>query len=271
MRKADQPIGIFDSGVGGLTVANAILKALPHEELIYFGDTAHLPYGDKSADLIKGYSEKITRFLLEHNCKAVVIACNTASSVAYDLVEEITGDHALTFNVIDPVVEHIIQMKYQKVGIIGTLGTIGSNVYYDKIKKSKPGIKAYSLATPMLVPMVESGFIHGDISELIIQKYLDNDILEEIEALILGCTHYPLIKKEIEKYYHGRSAKVDVLATNEIVGDYVKKTLTAEGLLNARTGKGGHQFFVSDFTASFEQTTRLFYGAEVKLQHLNLW
>ncbi len=270
MSKSNQPIGIFDSGVGGLTVANAILKAMPNERLIYFGDTAHLPYGDKSADLIKGYSEKITRFLLEHNCKAVVIACNTASSVAYDLVGDITGDDAIAFNVIDPVVAEIIERDYKKVGIIGTLGTIGSNVYYDKIKGAKSDIKAYSLATPMLVSMIESGFIHGQISDLIIEQYLHNDILEEIQGLVLGCTHYPLIKKQIENYYQSVDRKVDVLATNEIAGKYVKKILTERDLASTEKSKEPHHFYVSDYTASFEHTTRMFYGAEVKLEKIEL-
>ncbi len=270
MNSKDQPIGLFDSGVGGLTVANAIAKAMPNERLIYFGDTAHLPYGDKSADLVKGYSENITKFLLENNCKAVVIACNTASSVAYEAVKELCKDKAIAFNVIDPVVNQIVSKSYRKVGIIGTLGTIGSNVYYDKIKAVKSSIKAYSLATPMLVPMIESGFIHGQISELVIQNYLKNDILEEIEAIVLGCTHYPLIKKQIEQEYTRLNRKVDVLATNEIAGEYVKKVLEENGLAATAKSDEPHHFYVSDYTASFEQTTRLFYGSEVKLERITL-
>jgi len=271
LKKADQPIGIFDSGIGGLTVANAILKACPNEQLIYFGDTAHLPYGDKSPDLIKGYSARITEYLLEHNCKAVVIACNTASSVAYDLVSDLAGKKAMAFNVIDPVVQTILTKAYKKVGVIGTLGTIGANVYYDRIKLAHAASKVYSLATPLLAPMIESGFIHGQISELVIQKYLDNDILEEIEALVLGCTHYPMIKKEIEKHYISEKKQVDVLATNEIAGQYVHDRLKAEGLLNTSSEPKKHHFYVSDYTASFEQTTRIFYGSDVKLEHINLW
>lgn len=271
MDKSTRPIGIFDSGVGGLTVANAVLRALPDEQLIYFGDTAHLPYGDKSPDLIKGYSARIADFLLEHQCKVLIIACNTASSVAYDLVCDIAGDRAAVFNVIDPVVGEILDKQYSRVGVIGTLGTIGANVYYDRIKQSSSGTKVYSLATPMLAPMIESGFIHGQISELIIQQYLDNDILEDIEALVLGCTHYPLIRKEIEKHYATRGKTVDVLATNEIAGNFVRRELERAGLLNPVPGSKHHHFYVSDYTASFAQTTRLFYGSAVQLEHLNLW
>ena len=122
----------------------------------------------------------------------------------------------------------------------------------------------------MLVPMIESGFIHGQISDLIIENYLDNDILEEIEGLILGCTHYPLIKKQIENHYKANNRNVDVLATNEIAGAYVKKVLTEKGLASSQKSIESHHFYVSDYTASFEQTTRLFYGAEVKLEKIEL-
>lgn len=267
---ANQPIGLFDSGIGGLTVANALAKAMPNERLIYFGDTAHLPYGDKSADLIKSYAEKITHFLLDNHCKAIVIACNTASSVAYEVVKDICADNAIAFNVIDPVVVKIKEENYQKVGIIGTLGTIGSNIYYDKIKAAKSSIRAYSLATPLLAPMIESGFIHGQISELVIENYLVNDILEEIEAIVLGCTHYPLIKKQIEQLYDRLHKSVDVLATNEIAAEFVKKVLLEKGLVANQKSTEPHHFYVSDYTASFEQTTRLFYGAEVKLERVSL-
>jgi glutamate racemase len=271
LEQEKQPIGIFDSGIGGLTVANAILSACPGEQLIYFGDTAHLPYGDKSADLVKGYSERISDFLLGQQCKTIVIACNTASSVAYDSVLERAGSKARVFNVIDPVVSKIVEKGYRRIGVIGTMGTIGSNVYYDKIKAADQSLKVYSLATPMLVPMIESGFIHGQISNLIIAQYLDNDILEEIDALVLGCTHYPLVKKDIEKHYAARGRSVDVLATNEIVGDYVRSHLEKAGLLQNGDTRGTHHFYVSDYTSTFEQTTRLFYGSEVKLEHLDFW
>lgn len=260
------PIGLFDSGVGGLTVASALSKAMPNEQLIYFGDTAHFPYGDKSADLVKSYARNITKFLLEHNCKAIIIACNTASSVAFELVKELTSTQAIAFNVVDPVVKHIVEADYKKVGIIGTLGTIGSNVYYDKIKSAKPNVKAYSLATPLLAPMIESGFIHGQVSDLVIKQYLENDILEEIESIVLGCTHYPLIKQQIEQLYTSLERKVDVLATNEIAAKFVKRKLEQHQLANPTPNIAPHKFYVSDYTASFEQTSRLFYGAEVELK-----
>lgn len=267
MLSRQQPIGIFDSGIGGLTVANAILKVLPSETIHYFGDTAHLPYGDKSAETIQRYAQVITDFLLSKQCKLIIIACNSASSVAYEQVRRQAAAHAVAVvNVIDPVVDCVVKKGYGSVGVIGTRATIGSGVFHSKIHAADRHMKVASLATPLLAPMIESGFVKGDISRLVIENYLDDPILEGIEALVLACTHYPLIKHEIEHFYAVRGLQVDVLATNEIVADYVKKQLMALQLVN--TGPGGeHHFYVSDYTESFEQTTRLFYGQTVHLEY----
>ena len=270
MTEAKQAIGLFDSGIGGLTVANAILQQLPNESLIYFGDTAHLPYGDKSPDTICYFTKTIGTFLLTKECKIIVIACNTASSVAFDMLENMAGDKAYVFNVIDPVVEEIIQKKYKKVGVIGTLGTIHSNVYQTKIKQKDASVEVCQLATPLLVPMIESGFVDGQISHLVIEEYLNNPQLKDIDTLILACTHYPLIKKEIEQFYAQKGKKVEVLATNEIVAKHVKKFMIEHGLVNYEK-KGKNSFYVSDYTESFEKTTQLFYNESVDLIHLPLF
>jgi glutamate racemase len=270
MRDAKQAIGLFDSGIGGLTVANAILHQLPNESLIYFGDTAHLPYGDKSPDTIRYFTKTIGAFLLSKECKILVIACNTASSVAYDMLENMAGEKAYVFNVIDPVVDEIIKKKYKKVGVIGTLGTIHSDVYKTKINDKDPSIEVHQLATPLLVPMIESGFVDGQISHLVIEEYLNMPELEDIDTLILACTHYPLIKKEIEDFYADKNKKVDVLATNEIVAAHVKRFMIEHGLVNYEK-KGKNSFYVSDYTESFEKTTQLFYKESVDLIHLPLF
>ncbi|MDB5226380.1 MAG: glutamate racemase [Bacteroidota bacterium] len=270
MPEAKQAIGLFDSGIGGLTVANAILKQLPNESLIYFGDTAHLPYGDKSPDTIRYFTKTIGAFLLSKECKMIVIACNTASSVAYEMLENMAGDKAYVFNVIDPVVEEIINKKYKKVGVIGTLGTINSNVYQAKIKEKDSSIDVRQLATPLLVPMIESGFVDGQISHLVIEEYLNAPELQDIDTLILACTHYPLIKKEIETFYAEKNKKVSVLATNEIVAIHIKKFMIEHGLINYEK-KGKNAFYVSDYTESFEKTTQLFYKESVDLIHLPLF
>lgn len=266
----NQPLGIFDSGIGGLTVANAILKQLPKENIIYFGDTAHLPYGDKSADAIKSYATKIGKFLIEKKSKIIVIACNTASSVAYDLLSKLTPENVHVINVIDPVVEYIIQKKYTSVGVIGTQGTIKSNIYKQKIQTKNNHIHVHQLATPLLAPMIESGFVHGQISALVIEEYLQHPILENIETLILGCTHYPLIKKEIEHYYQKNDRKVEVLATNEIVGKYVKLFMIENGLLNFDNTTTNHSFYVSDYSDTFSKTTSLFFNQTIELKEIKL-
>lgn len=266
--QAHQPIGIFDSGVGGLTVANAVLQALPNEDIIYFGDTAHLPYGDKSPETIQQYVKDIGHFLLSKNCKLIIIACNSASSVAHETLVEMVGDKALVVNVIDPVVAYILQKGYEHVGVIGTRATINADIYRKKIYRVNSDITVYSLATPLLAPMIESGFFNGQISQLVIEKYLDDENLRDIQTLVLACTHYPLIKKEIEEFYKGKS--VEVLASNEVVAAYVKVLLDKNGLANPSTETGSRQFYVSDYTESFDKTTRIFYGSRVDLQQVSL-
>lgn len=267
---AHAPIGLFDSGIGGLTVANAILEQLPNESLIYFGDTAHLPYGDKSADTIRYFTKTIGAFLLSKECKILVIACNTASSVAFDLLENMAGDKAYVFNVIDAVVDEIIRKQYKKVGVIGTLGTINSNAYKTKIHQKDKNMEVHQLATPLLAPMIESGFVDGHISHLVIEEYLNAPELQDIETLVLACTHYPLIKKEIEAYYAAKNRTVDVLATNEIVALQIKKFMIEHGLVNYEK-KGKSAFYVSDYTESFAKTTQLFFKESVDLIHLPLF
>jgi glutamate racemase len=267
---AHAPIGLFDSGIGGLTVANALMKQLPNESLIYFGDTAHLPYGDKSADTIRYFTKTIGAFLLSKECKVIVIACNTASAVAFEMLQKLAGDKAYVFNVIDPVVDEIIEKKYKRVGVIGTLGTIHSNAYPNKIKEKNTNVVVHQLATPLLVPMIESGFAHGQISHLVIEEYLNAPELQDIDTLILACTHYPLIKKEIEAYYRQKNKKVDVLATNEIVAKHLKKFMIEHGLVNYEK-KGKNAFYVSDYTESFEKTTQLFYQESIDLIQMPLF
>ncbi len=264
----NQPIGIFDSGVGGLTVASAIKRVLPDENMIYFGDTFHLPYGDKSKESVVYYSTRITDFLLEKKCKIILIACNTASSNAYDEVKAHVGNRAIVINVIDPVVKYVVnQEQYQKIGVIGTKGTIKSNAYAKEMQKANKQLKVVSLPTPLLVPMIEEGFIYDDISNAIIRSYLHNEELMNIDALILGCTHYPIIKNQIRKVYDFR---VDVVDAALIVAEKVKKILGNHNLLN-NNNQTEHQFFISDFTDYFERIAKMFFEESVSLQKVNFW
>ena len=262
------PIGIFDSGIGGLTVAHAVTTLLPNENIIYFGDTAHLPYGDKSSSAIQAYSIKICNVLLQQKCKVILIACNSASAAAYELVREYVGSKAKVMNVIDPVIDYLsITYSEKTIGLIGTKQTVNSNIYKKKVDNLAKEITLKSLATPLLAPMIEEGFFNNTISESIIQEYLRNIVLDDIEALILGCTHYPLIKTQIEHYYQG---KVNVLDTSEIVAKSVEKYLSENQNLNVMNAHIKH-FYVSDYTKSFETSTKIFFGEQIHLEHYPLW
>lgn len=266
--KKERPIGVFDSGIGGLTVAQAITNVLPHERLIYFGDTAHLPYGDKSTAAIQAYAVKICDLLIKQHCKVILIACNSASAAAYDLVKEYVGSKAKVLNVIDPIVKHIGKTYPGKtIGLIGTKQTVNSNVYRKKVDELDLDIDLKSLATPLLAAMIEEGFFNDSISESVIHTYLSDPELNDIEALILGCTHYPLIKKQIEKYYEG---KVDVLDASQIVALHVKSYLDEHNIASESLAHD-HRFYVSDFTRSFEESTRIFFKRQVHLDHYPLW
>jgi glutamate racemase len=266
---SSRPIGIFDSGVGGLTVANAIRQMLPGERLIYFGDTAHLPYGDKSKETIMGYSARITQYLLEQQCKVIVVACNTASANAYEAIMAEAGNNALVVDVINPVVEHVTtQTSYKHIGVIGTKGTINSGTYVRKIISRNPHITVSSLATPMLVPMIEEGFIFDDISNAIIRSYLSKPELNQIDALILGCTHYPIIKNQINRYFN---FTVDIIDTARIVANYLRKMLATHNQLNQSTDIPAHRFLVSDFTDYFQIISKLFFEEKINLEKVNLW
>jgi glutamate racemase len=262
------PIGVFDSGIGGLTVANAIQKLLPGESIIYFGDTAHLPYGDKAPESIRSYGIKIADYLLAQGCKMIVIACNTASSIAFETVREHVGNKALVVDVINPVVQAVSKKKkLKRIGVIGTRATIKSDAYAKRITTLNPSIEVASLATPLLAPMIEEGFFNNKISRTVINSYLERPKIRKIESLILACTHYPLIRPEIEEYYKGR---IEIVDSAQIVAEQVKKLLKDKKLLNPAR-KGHHRFYVSDYTASFEKSTRIFFTGKVKLEKKNLW
>jgi glutamate racemase len=264
---AESPIGIFDSGIGGLTVARAIRQRLPHESIVYFGDTAHLPYGDKSEAAIQAYSVKIADVLLKKGCKAIVIACNSASSAAYDLLREYVHKDVKVINVIDPMVELVTQQFAGKtVGLIGTRRTVQSDIYGRKVGNSGLHITIHSLATPLLAPMIEEGYFNNKISHEIIEEYLRDDSLRGIEALVLACTHYPLIKNEIAAFYKG---KVAVLDSSEVVAEALHSYLSVSNLLN--TAEAVDSFLVSDYTDSFESSTRLFFQKPVHLEKYPLW
>lgn len=267
---ASQPIGIFDSGIGGLTVARAVREALPEETIIYFGDTAHLPYGDKSASTIQAYSVKIADILLQHNCKVILIACNSASSAAYELIRDYCGSKAKVFDVINPMVEHLKKDYLEShVGLIGTKQTVGAGVYASKIHALKTDMKFSALATPLLVPMIEEGYFDNQISHEIMHQYLEDPELKDVETLILGCTHYPIIKNEIHEVYKEIGRNVEVVDSAETVALALKAYLKESDLLNQKIGRD--KFLVSDFTPSFSKASKIFFGEKVVLEKYRLW
>jgi glutamate racemase len=263
----NNPIGIFDSGIGGLTVANAIHQLMPNEPLVYFGDTAHFPYGEKSPDSIKYYSIRIADFLIENKAKCIVIACNTASSVAYEAVKKHVKNKIPVISVIEPVVKVVCDNpNLRKIGVIATKGTIKADAYAKKIKLLDPSKDVSSLATPLLAPMIEEGFFNNNISKTIINSYLSKSKLKKIDALILACTHYPLIHKEIANYYNN---SIEILDSADIAAKAVEKALKDNHLLSGKNKIANH-FFVSDYTKSFESSTKIFFKGKLQLEKYGL-
>ena len=245
--------------MGGLTVVRAIRQLLPQESIIYFGDTAHLPYGDKSADTIRARVSSICALLLQQSCKVIVVACNSAAAATYDQIQTYVGKDIHVLNVIDPMVQHLgTHFCGQAVGLIGTQQTVQSGIYARKVAALQQGIQLRALATPLLAPMVEAGFV----SEEVIHHYLQQPALQDISALVLGCTHYPLISSQIAAYYQRPMAVLDATHTTAAA---LKEFLTTNGLLSA-TKAHADRFLVSDLTAAFEKATQVFLGQPVRLE-----
>jgi len=266
-QQASQSIGIFDSGIGGLTVANAIVKQLPQENIIYFGDTAHLPYGDKSAAAIQAYAVKIAHMLLQQQCKLILIACHSASAAAFDLVKEYVASKAIVMNVIDPLI-HLLHQDYshKRIGLIGTKQTINSNIYKKKIDHLNTKITLTTHATNLLAAAIEEFGNHAVIDSLL-AEYLAASSLQQIDALILACTHYPIIKNRIIDYYQN---SVEIIDSSDIVAKAVRQRLEKDNLLNPH-GTGAKQFYVSDYTESFAASAKLFFNEDITLEHYPIW
>lgn len=243
-------IGIFDSGVGGLTVARAIMEKTPGYDIVYFGDTAHTPYGTKSSETVIGYTVNNIEFLLSQGASVIVIACNTASSVA---TAEVLGRFAVPiFEVITPAVELAVNTsKNFRFGVIGTRATVTSGIYEKKIIEMQPAAKVYSIACPLLVPLVEEGWLNKPEAAMIVKKYLHPLKTRQIDTLILGCTHYPLLKKIIQRKTGRRVHLID--SSISVAGD-IKKFLENHVEVDKQLGKNGKlTLFVSDVTDQFEK------------------
>lgn len=261
-----QPIGIFDSGVGGLVVSKALIKTLSRENIVYFGDTAHFPWGDKSVNAICDYAEKATQFLLKKNCKLILIACHTASAVAYEMLQEKYGKDVLIVNVIDPLIEYLSEEYIDKnIGLIATKLTVNSNIYGKKVIQHEAKINLFSQATPLITMAIEEGFFDHEIIEGLLNIYLTGSNLQNLDALVLACTHYPLIQEKIRTFYKN---KVDVIDPSNIVAVKVKEVLEQHNLLHMGNKILQH-FYVSDYTPAFAKSAHLFFGSDVQLEEVN--
>jgi glutamate racemase len=271
-----QKIGIFDSGIGGLTVARAIRSILPNENLLYVGDTAHSPWGDKSQSQITSYSLALTNFLLENDCNIIVIACNTASCIALESIVTKYPNIKL-FNVIDPIISLLAQMDFSHlndIGIIGTKQTIKSNAYGSRLKQLKPTsnskLQIKSLATPLLVPLIEEGWTEHNATKLIIAEYLSALDLKDQSILILGCTHYPLIKTHIEDYYITLNKNIMIIDSTLLIAKEIKNFLLKNNQLQNNKVITSSDFYCTGNSDFFFKIAKQFF-ANITLKFLPLW
>jgi len=259
-------IGIFDSGIGGLTVVREVLEKLPQYRIIYFGDTARTPYGTKSQKTIIEYAIEDTEFLLSKGAKVIIVACNSASSVAFETLKE--RFKVPLFEVIQPAVEKTLRLtQKQRIGVIGTRATVGSGIYERLLKEADPGIQVFSQACPLLVPLVEEGWLKRPETKRIVRKYLSPLKMKQVDTLVMGCTHYPLLKAVIQAKMGKRVQVID--SSKEValwVKDYLERNPEITGSLTPATGQDGHRFFVSDLTPSFEHIANQFLGRPIRLE-----
>lgn len=252
-------IGIFDSGVGGLTVMQKLMERLPHENLVYLGDTARYPYGNKSAETVQRYSFENTEFLVDKGIKLLVVACNSASAVALDALQE--RYDVPVVGVIEPGARAAAaRTRNGRVGVIGTEATIASGSYTRSLKKIRPGIEIYTRACPLFVPLAEEGWTDNAIARATVALYLGSLKKSGIDTLILGCTHYPLLKPAIGKFL---GKKVTLVDSAEETAREVRETLGKNGSMRRR-GRGSTSFFVTDVPDRFVKVGGRFLGERVE-------
>ena len=255
-------IGVFDSGLGGLSAVKEFLHVLPNEKIIYFGDTGRVPYGTRSRDTIKKYAFQDTNFLLKHNVKMVVAACGTVSSVAGSALEE---SLAIPYSgVVNPTAFTAVRKtKNNKIGVIGTAATVNSHSYRLRLKKLNPNVEVFEQACPLFVPLVENGVIHRDdqITRLVVRRYLAELKENEVDTLILGCTHFPLLKDAISDFM---GSDVTLIDSGYETAVYAAKVLAEQNLLNSDQTPKKPEFYVSDTPDGFESVAGLFLGRDME-------
>lgn len=257
---SSRPIGIFDSGVGGLTVVSEVEKILPKEEIVYFGDTARVPYGTKSKETVTKFSVENVEFLMQHDVKLVIVACNTVSSLSLDFLKRCFRVPIL--GVIEPGAKGAASStRNNRIGVIGTQATISSGAYTKAIKKINPRTTLFTQSCPLFVPLVEEGWLDQGVTREVASIYLKNLKKKDIDTLILGCTHYPLLKNIIAKTM---GAGVMLIDSAKEVAKGAKEILDAGGLLNSSSISKKHKFFVSDEPDKFVRLGKRFLGKNIK-------
>jgi len=251
---SQKPIGVFDSGVGGLTVVSQIFQQLPDEQVIYFGDMGRTPYGIRSAEVIKRFSRQNVNFLLEQDVKSIVVACNTASALALNYIEGIFSIPMM--GVIEPGAKAAARYtKNNRIGVIGTEATIGSSSYTKALVKINPELKVFGLACPLFVSLAENGYIEKQAAYLIAEDYLVPLREKNIDTLVLGCTHYPPLKGIIGKVM---GEKVRLVDSADETARTVRQMLTELGLANKSNKKPAHKFYVSDTPEKLKAISKYF-------------
>ena len=258
----NNPIGIFDSGIGGLTVVKQIANFLPNENIIYFGDTARVPYGTKSNSTVIEYAMQDTKFLLEKNVKMIIVACNTVSSVALDRLRE--EFKIPIIGMIDPGSEMALsETKNDRIGVIGTNATINNKAYSSKLKSLKENLQIFEKACPLFVPLAEEGWLDHNATRLVAEEYLHELKENEIDTLILGCTHYPILADTIQNAV----GEVKLIDSGIAAARLVEKYLEGRGLKNNSHQLGYHEYYVSDIPQKFKDIAERFLGNKIDNVH----
>lgn len=254
---SSRPIGVFDSGVGGLTVVRALMERLPLEGIVYFGDTARVPYGVKSVATIEHFTAQITDFLLQQEVKMLIVACNTMAAVAAEVVKARAGDVPV-LDVIEAGATAAVRASAGgRIGVIGTPTTINSNAYARRMHELDPGVRVHSQACPLFVPLVEEGWLDHPVTRLTAQEYLRPVLAEEVDSLVLGCTHYPLLKPLLRDVVGPRVRLIDSAVTT---AELAAAALAARGLAHAGSGAAHYRYVVTDVPLRFQTIGERFLG-----------
>jgi glutamate racemase len=257
---ADAPVGIFDSGIGGLTVAREVMRQLPAEATVYFGDTARVPYGPKSPDTVRRYSHEIGGWLLHEGVKAIVVACNTATAHALDMLR--AECPVPVVGVVEPGARAAVAAtRTGRIGVIGTLGTIRSGAYERAIRALQPRVEVFATPCPLLVPLVEEGWLDHQATRLVAHEYLDAMRERDVDTLVLGCTHYPLLKPLLADVM---GPEVRLIDSAEETAAETGRVLAGCGLTAARDGTGAHRFVASDAPDHFSRMAQRFLGTPLE-------